>query len=570
MRLATMAGLHGIPRVGCRSASSFSRRLLNGEVDSKALYPFPSSSAEEKERVSAVVKSVEAVFSSGHSERDLLKGLLQAHTSAGGIPAEHGGIGASAAGQARIVECIGERGLSSMLSVFSNELGFKALLLAGSEEQKAKYLPALVDGSKTAAFCLTEESAGSDASGVRTTAVESEDGEWFTLQGTKQWVVNGSTADFFTVFAQTAVVKDGTKRNRLSAFFVERTAGVKTVRTHEVAGLDGVQCVEITFDNVRVPKSSLVGDAGRGYSLQLETLSSMQFKVAAGLVGGQKALLSVCTEHASTREQFRRKLRELPLIKQRLALMALRLYACESSLYLAASSQPEGGLWIESALVKVLTSQAAVDSGNDALHIVGSRGIETSAVSKYVRDVDAFRFVGGTQEIASLFFSLSGLETAGKELKSKSTSRIMLDRTKRTLGLNAPSEGAHPSLRSASRQLDSTVSQLGAAIENVLVKYGKKITDEQIAVLRVAEAFALVYSMAACISRASKSAFANTSSHQHESVLANTWCKHCVERLAPIIASLKNLYKTNDSNLGRVADHVAAVGSYIPTHPYDL
>ena len=358
-------------------------------------------------------------------------------------------------------------------------------------------------------------------------------------------------------------------------------------------GLDTCDIATVVFKEVRVPKTAMVGTLGSGYSvchtpfpfhittfhplpqLSLSVNSESQYRVAAGLVGMQKRLLSKVMAHANERTAFGRQLRDLPLVKQRVANMTMRIYAGEAALYKVADLLEAAGstgreAQMESSQLKVFVLEEALKSVDDAVGVLGAAAYDNGWLSTLARDVAAFRTIGGTAEINTLLSALIGCEFGAAALKSKSTTAVMLARSKRSLGLHQKSTGVHASLAQSGATLDKLVVSFGSVMEQVVIKFGKKVTDQQMVVRRLSEASALLYSMGVVLSRASLSAEVGQDNAQHEAVLATTWCKHSADSVNALLADLSNVYKTTDTNMGRISDHVCLAGTYWPTHPCDV
>eukprot|EP01061_Rhynchopus_euleeides_P030380 TRINITY_DN50497_c0_g1_i1.p1 TRINITY_DN50497_c0_g1~~TRINITY_DN50497_c0_g1_i1.p1 ORF type:complete len:546 (+),score=204.56 TRINITY_DN50497_c0_g1_i1:46-1638(+) len=505
--------------------------------------------------------------------RPVLSGLFQGAIESRNLyPYPHlaNAPAAAPASQARTFEKLGqeEGQLSAVVSDYYQSCVRTALELAGSEEQKAALQ------GKVAAYCLTEEGAGTDASACIASATLSEDGESYVLNGTKTWVVNAELADYFFVYAK---AKDANGKARLASFLVKKEGAAGIVISEPVSrlGLDKCSIASVSFQDCKIPKTALVGDIGSAHSLSLSVNSASQYRVAAALVGVQKRVLANVIEYSNKRKAFGRQLRELPLVKQRIANITLRIYATESMLYkvadmLQASGRDSAEVTMESALLKVFVGDETAKTVEDAMGILGAAAYESSWLEVLMRDVAAFRNIGGTPEINTLQSSLGGCEVGAKALKGKSTMSVIFARTKRSFGSYPVSVGAHASLKQSSTALDKLVSKFGSITEQVLIKFGKRVMDQQMVVRRMSEASSLLYSMGLVLSRASLAADVGHESAQHEAVLATTWCKHAGTEAETILAELSNVYRTTDTNMSRISDHVCMSGAYWPTHPCDV
>src|SRR6185295_6739836 len=210
----------------------------------------------------------------------------------------------------------------------------KAILLYGTEAQKSEYLPKLASGEHVAAFALTEPSAGSDAAAIQTRAEPLSDGSGYVLNGSKIWITNGGFADVFTVFARTSPPEGG--KPKITAFIVERGMGVKSGPPEHKLGIRGSSTTEVFFEDVKVPKKNVLGEAGRGFKVAMEVLNSGRLGLAAGCVGGCKRLLKMAIERVQERKAFGRPIGEFGLIKDKIAVMMADTFAIESMTYLTA------------------------------------------------------------------------------------------------------------------------------------------------------------------------------------------------------------------------------------------
>lgn len=208
------------------------------------------------------------------------------------MPEELGGVGLSALQYARLVETVGAHDLGVGIHLGAHQsIGYKGVLLFGSPEMKAKYLPALAGGQMIAGFALTEPSTGSDANSVRTRAVQQPDGSW-RLTGSKLWCSNGGIAGLFTVFAQTSVPdakNPGQMKDKVTAFVVERKfGGVTNGPPEKKMGIKASNTAEVFFDNTPVPAENVLGEVGGGFKVAMEILNNGRFGLGATMAGTMK------------------------------------------------------------------------------------------------------------------------------------------------------------------------------------------------------------------------------------------------------------------------------------------
>src|SRR5436305_153755 len=304
------------------------------------------------------------------------------------------------------------RGPSSALAVavFALQaLGTVPILLAGDPRLKERWLPSVLAGRAMASFAMTEPEAGSDAAAIATTA--RRDGTDYVLTGTKTLISNAGLADFYTVFAST----DRDQGNKgISAFVVAAdTPGVKFVRPLVLSAPHPLG--EIAFEDCRVPASSRLGAEGAGFKLGLATLDRLRATVAAAACGMGARALEEALAHATRRRQFGRALAEFQLVQEKLARMATDLTAARLLTYRAAWEKDRGAerVTLEAAMAKAFATEAAQRIVDDAVQILGGRGVLAShPVERLYRAVRTLRIYEGTTEIQHLIVAEQLLKRA--------------------------------------------------------------------------------------------------------------------------------------------------------------
>lgn len=246
------------------------------------------------------------------------------------VPEEFGGIGLDKVSSTIISESLA-KGSSFALSFGAHVgIGTLPIVFFGTREQKEKYLPDLASGAKIAAYCLTEPTSGSDAMSAKTTAVLSEDGEHYILNGSKLYITNAGFADIFIVYAKI----DG---EHFTAFIVEKEMEGFTLGPEEKKmGIKGSSTRPLYFEDVKVPKENLLGEIGKGHRIAFNILNIGRYKLAAGSVGAAKEAVELSTKYANTRKQFETPISNFPLIRKKLAEMNIRTFAVESMVYRTA------------------------------------------------------------------------------------------------------------------------------------------------------------------------------------------------------------------------------------------
>ncbi|MGG1660620.1 acyl-CoA dehydrogenase family protein [Brevibacillus sp. NRS-1366] len=257
----------------------------------------------------------------------LLKEAGELGLLAGDVPEKYNGLGLDKVSTALVTEKFSlSRGFALSYGAHVG-IGSLPIVYFGTDDQKRRYLPDLASGKRLAAYCLTEPGSGSDALGAKTTATLSEDGTHYLLSGEKQWITNAGFADVFIVYAKI----DGEK---FSAFIVERTfPGVSFGPEEKKMGIKGSSTRTVILQDVQVPIENLLGEPGRGHVIAFNILNVGRYKLAVGAVGSAKRALEIATTYAKERKQFKTPIANFTLIKNKLANMAIKTYAAESSVY---------------------------------------------------------------------------------------------------------------------------------------------------------------------------------------------------------------------------------------------
>ena len=332
-----------------------------------------------------------------------VRALLASHDILGlPFPERYGGLGAPLLTICLAIEQISRACATSGLILAVHELGSLPLLLAGTDEQHARWFPSLASGETLIAFALTEAEAGSDAAAIRTAAVR--DGDHYIITGSKRFISQGSVADLITVFAVTD--PEASRNQRLSCFIVEVPSdGFSVSRIEHKMGIRGSPTAELAFEGVRVPAANRVGEEGEGFSLAMRTLDRSRPGIAAQAVGIAQGALEVAAAYARERKQFGQRIGDFQMVGAMLADMDAATEAARQLLYKACTEvqagTPDASRW--SAMCKLVAGDAAMRVTTDAVQVLGGYGyIDEFPVERMMRDAKITQLYEGTQQIQRL------------------------------------------------------------------------------------------------------------------------------------------------------------------------
>ncbi|XP_041926460.1 very long-chain specific acyl-CoA dehydrogenase, mitochondrial isoform X1 [Alosa sapidissima] len=582
-------------------SKSFAVNMFKGQISTAQVFPYPSVLNEEQtqflqELVGPCSKFFEEVNDPAKNdalekvEDHTMQGLKEMGAFGLQVPADLGGVGLTNTQYARLVEIVGMHDLGVGITLGAHQsIGFKGILLFGTPAQKEKYLPKLATGEDIAAFCLTEPASGSDAASIKTTAVRSACGKYFTLNGGKIWISNGGLAEIFTVFAKTPVKdeKTGEMKDKITAFVVERSfGGITHGPPEKKMGIKASNTAEVYFENVRVPAECVLGEVGGGFKVAMNILNNGRFGMAAALSGTMKGVMAKAVDHAANRTQFGNKIHNYGTIQEKVARMAMLQYVTESMAYMVSGNMDSGAadFQIEAAISKIFASEAAWTVTDECIQIMGGMGfMKDAGVERVMRDLRIFRIFEGTNDILRLFVALNGFQNAGNQLKSLQkalknpfgnlgvlTGEVS-KRAKRKAGLGTglTLQGTvHPDLAHSGDLTVKAIEQFGTVVEELLLKHGKRIIDEQFVLKRVADCAIDLYAMVVVLSRASRSLEQGHPSAQHEKMLCETWCTEAHDRIIHDIRFLQSgTSKQIFKNLRAISKAVVETGGVVSPHP---
>ena len=445
-------------------------------------------------------------------------GLLSA-----GIPEQYGGAGLDKVATTVLTEKLSMYGGFAVTHGAHAGIGTLPIVYFGTEEQKQKYLPKLATGEWIGAYCLSEPQAGSDAQNSLTRAELSADGSHYTLNGQKMWITNGGFADVYIVFAKIGGEK-------FSAFIGERPfPGFQPGNAEHKMGIHGSSTTPIFLENCKVPKENLLHEIGRGHIVAFNILNAGRFTLGASAVGGSKHVLATAAKYAKERKAFGKPIGDFGLMREKLAEMAIQLFAVESMIYrsagnmetamAAAASEGHAGqaekvqttmkvleeYAIESSIAKVYGSEMLDFIVDEAVQIFGGYGFhEEYPVCRAYRDSRINRIFEGTNEINRMLIVQMLMKRAmGGQLALVPAAMKLADEI-----LAGPSfEEAPEGVLAAESTVVANAKKIflqcaGGAVQ----KYREKLADEQELVAALANIVMEIYAMESSLLRAQKAA----------------------------------------------------------------
>ena len=342
------------------------------------------------------------IDSTGEYPQDIFDEFQEADLLGLCIPEEYGGSGAGIMGLTLAIEEVTKYSNVLGLMLLLTRLPTGPIMIAGTEEQKQRYLPGIASGTTRASFCLSEPGAGSDVAGMQTRATEDPDVPGgYILNGVKVWISGGMQADWFTVFAK---IGDPSSRlhSNIGGFIVDAaTPGLTRPRVDRKMGVKGIDTAEIVFDNVKVGPSQVIGG---GFALAMQSLNAMRPIVAARGIGLAEGALMYATEYVKNRSAFGKTIAEFQGIQWEIAQCATEIEAARLLTYRAAWLADQGKFTKEYvpmlSMCKYYASEVAVKASGLAVQLLGAAGyMEEHPTEQYYRDARQLTIVEGTSQV---------------------------------------------------------------------------------------------------------------------------------------------------------------------------
>ena len=333
------------------------------------------------------------------------------------IAEEYGGLGLTMAEEARVAIELG-RTTPAFRSNFGTNVGIgsQGLVMAGTAEQKAQWLPRIASGDIVTSFALTEPDVGSDSGSVKTRAVRGKDengADVYRLSGTKRYITNADRADLFTVMARTS---DDPGGRGVSAFLVPRDLpGVSVGEPEKKMGQKGAKVADVNFDDAPVPIANRLGEEGEGFKIAMRVLDRGRLHIAAVCVGVAERLIADCVAYAGERKQFGKPIAEHQLIQAMIADSKTETLAARALVLETAAAKDAGtNVVMESAAAKYYASEMGGRVADRAVQIVGGAGyIADYGIERLYRDVRLFRIYEGTSQIQQIIIARETMKRGG-------------------------------------------------------------------------------------------------------------------------------------------------------------
>ncbi len=448
----------------------------------------------------------------------LVKKAAELGLMSGGTPEEYGGAGLDKIAATILTEKISIYGGFATTHGAHAGIGTLPIVYFGTEEQKKKYLPKLASGEMIGAYCLSEPQAGSDAQNLLTRAELNPEGTHYILNGQKMWISNGGFADLFIVFAKI-------NGEKLTAFIVEKNfPGCKPGAEEHKMGLHGSSTTAVFLENCKVPKENVLHEIGRGHIVAFNVLNSGRFTLGASATGGAKYVLQIAAKYAKERKAFGKPIAEFGLIREKLAEMAIQIFAVESMIYrtagnIEAAMHAAAGSGdkvqntmkvleeyaIESSIAKVYGSEMLDFAVDEGVQIFGGYGFhEDYAICRAYRDSRVNRIFEGTNEINRMLIIQMLMKRAmGGQLALIPAAMKLADEILAGPSFEEAPEGV---LAEESRIIANSKKMFLQAAGGAVQRFRDKLAEEQELIAALANMVMEIYAMESSLLRAQKAA----------------------------------------------------------------
>jgi alkylation response protein AidB-like acyl-CoA dehydrogenase len=570
---------------------SFAKELFLGRFPLELIHPFPRPSDDEAARTEAFLTKLREFLDTIDGsviERDAripdeyVKGFAELGCFGLKIPSKYGGLNMSQVAYNRALMMVStvHPSLGALLSAHQSIGVPEPLKLAGTEEQKRRFLPRCAAGA-ISAFLLTEPDVGSDPARLASTATPVDDGAAYELDGVKLWTTNGVVADLLVVMAR--VPKTEGHRGGISAFVVEADSpGITVERRNQFMGLRGIENGVTRLHKVRVPRENLIGREGDGLKIALTTLNAGRLSIPAMAAGSAKWSLKIAREWSRERVQWGKPVGKHAAVAGKISFIAATCYALEAVLELSGQMADEGrnDIRIEAALAKLWSSEMACVIADELVQIRGGRGYETAEslaargeravpAEQAVRDLRINRIFEGSSEIMRLLIAREAVDahlTAAGELANPKAD--LRQKAKAAVGASGfyakwlPQlifgEGQRPTayrefgrLAAHLRFVERSARKLARNTFYGMARWQAALEQKQGFLGRVVDIGAELFAMSAVCVRAEAQRAANPAEGEQAYELADAFCRQATLRVEALFHALWTNTDSTDVRLAR-------------------
>ncbi|WP_243706490.1 acyl-CoA dehydrogenase family protein [Micromonospora sp. KC721] len=587
---------------------SFGKELFLGRFRLDLINPWPRSDPADVARAEEFLTAFEAYLRAevdgAAIERDaripdeVFHGLARLGAFGMKIDRRYGGLGLSNLHYCRALMLAGSvsPAIGALLSAHQSIGVPQPLKMFGTDEQKQRFLPRLAAG-EVSAFLLTEPDVGSDPARLATTAVPTDDGTGYRLNGVKLWATNGTVATLLVVMARVPAAEG--QRGGITAFVVDGDSeGITVERRNAFVGLRGLENSVTRFHDVFVPKENVIGGEGKGLKIALTTLNTGRLSLPAMCVGAGKWALHVAREWAADRVQWGRPVGEHEAVAQKLAFIAATTYGMETMLDLCCllADDDRNDIRIEAALVKLYASEMAWKIGDELVQIRGGRGYETAeslaargerpaAAEQLVRDLRINRIFEGSTEIMHLLIAREAVDAhlsvagdiidpdadLGRKAKAGARAGAFYARWLPTLavgpGQRPKAYGEFGPLAGHLRQVERYSRKLARSTFYAMSRWQGRMERKQAFLARVVDIGAELFAMSAVCVRA----YAEKDIHPENVELADLFCRQARVRVEQLFTALWQNTDTVDVAAAKriLAGRYASLEGGVVTPPAD-